>query len=174
MIQPIELKCAKHRIEDEYEGFSYEVDQSFRPAKSHAGEIGLLAVYAPNGEYGIEGDTPCIALQEDDEVYCAIDEFRERGTFEGAMELVPLSGRFLFKAKRAYYDCLMYFYGFEREEGCWMQAGLCLVYPKEYAGTEDEKKLMDVLDEAAKSFKDYTKTGTGEKRKTGGIDFEQQ
>lgn len=68
----------------------------------------------------------------------------------------------------------MYFYGFEREEGCWMQAGLCLVYPKEYAGTENEKKLMDVLDEAAKSFKDYTKTGTGEKRKTGGIDFEQQ
>ncbi len=32
------------------------------------------------------------------------------------------------------------------------QSGLYLVYPKEYAGTEDEKKLMEVLDEAAGSF----------------------
>ena len=30
---------------------------------------------------------------------------------------------------------------------------LCTYAPKEYLGTENEKKLMNVLDEAAKSFK---------------------
>ena len=49
---------------------------------------------------------------------------------------------------------MMDFYGFELEDKeYWDKAGLCLVYPKEYLGTENERKLMNVLDEAAKSFK---------------------
>ena len=49
-------------------------------------------------------------------------------------------------------DDEVYFYGFELEgEEYWDKAGLCLVYSKEYIGTEEEK-LMNILDEVAKSF----------------------
>lgn len=153
MSNSIILENVKHSIGDEYIGFSYEVDKSFKPAKSHAGEVELLATYAPYDEYGSEGSIPYIAVQEDDDVYCAVEEFKERGTFEGAVEIVPLSGRFLFKAKKEYYNYMMYFYGFEQEDGYWSQAGLCLVYSKEYIATDDEKKLMRILDEAAESFR---------------------
>ena len=59
----------------------------------------------------------------------------------------------MFRAKRDYYGDMMYFYGFELEgEEYWDKAGLCLVYPKEYVGTKEEEKIMQILDEAAKSF----------------------
>ncbi len=150
----IELAAASHVVRDDFLGHtvSYRVNDAFKPAKSHAGEVELLSTYAPDEEYGREGVVPYIGLQEDDAVFCAIDEFKESGTFEGAIEIHALSGKFLFKAKREYYGDIMYFYGFEREKGYWEQAGLCLVYPKGYVGTDDEKKLMRVLDEAAESL----------------------
>lgn len=148
------LASTSHLVQDDFSGYtvSYRVNDAFRPAESHAGEVELLNTYAPGGEYGREGDLPYIAVQEDDAVFCAIDAFRETGTFEGAMELEALSGKFLFRAKREYYGDIMYFYGFVCKEGFWEQAALCLVYPKGYLGTDDEKKLMRVLDEAAESF----------------------
>jgi len=154
-METIKLASASHVIEDdflEYVG-SYRVNAAFKPAKSHAGEVELLSTYAPDEEYGREGSVPYIAVQEDDDVFCAIEEFQEDGTFEGALEIEALSGKYLFRAKQQYYGDMMYFYGFACEDGYWQQAGLCLVYPKEYAGTEDEKKLMEVLDEAAESFR---------------------
>ena len=89
-------------------------------------------------------------------MYCAVEEYKAGKTFDGAISIEPQEGMFLFKAKRAYYDDRMYFYGFELEnEEYWDKAGLCLVYPKEYIGTEDEEKLMQILDEAARSFKKH-------------------
>ena len=85
--------------------------------------------------------------------YCVIEEYQENGTIEDAICIEPLEEKFLFKAKKEYYGDVMYFYGFELEDKeYWDKAGLCLVYPKEYLGTENERKLMHVLDEAAKSF----------------------
>ncbi len=81
-----------------------------------------------------------------------MESFKENGTVPDAIECKPLSGRMLFRAKIEYYDSLMYFYGFESEDAVWDMAGLCLVYPKEYAGTPDETLLMQMLDEAAASF----------------------
>ncbi len=150
----IMLSSNSHIIKDEFLEYmvSYRINAAFKPAKSHAGEVELLSTYAPNEEYGIEGDIPYIAVQTDDSVFCAIDEFKENGTFEGAIEIEPLSGQFLFRAKRGFFEDMMYFYGFECETGFFEQAGLCLVYPKEYVGTIDEKKLMVVLDKAAITF----------------------
>ncbi len=150
----MKLASVSHIIEDDFSEYavSYWVNAAFKPAKSHAGEVELLSTYAPDEEYGREGSLPYIALQEDDAVFCAIEEFQENGTFEGAMEIETLSGKYLFRAKQQYYGDIMYFYGFVCEDGYWQQAGLCLVYPQEYAGTENEKKLMEVLDEAAGSF----------------------
>ena len=146
------LENVRHKIEDTYIGASYEVDEAFRWTKSHAGEVELLCTYAPGKVYGTEADRPYIAVQEDDAVYCAVDEYKETGTIEHAIELEALSGFFLFRAKMEYYQDMMYFYGFQKEDGYWTQAGLCLVYPKEYVGTENETILIKVLDEAADSF----------------------
>ena len=42
----------------------------------------------------------------------------------------------------------------DRLDGFWENNGICLVYPKSYVGTKDEKKLMQVLDEVAESYKE--------------------
>ncbi|MCM1106382.1 MAG: hypothetical protein NC355_05505 [Blautia sp.] len=152
--ETIELSKEVHTISDEYDaGYGYVVNKAFKPAKSHAAEVELLSVYAPEEDYGQEGAVPYIAVQTDDEVYCAVEEYQERKTFEGAVSIEPLEGRFLFRAKRDYYGDRMYFYGFEPGgEAYWDKGGLCLVYPKKYIGTEEEEKLMRVLDEAAGSL----------------------
>lgn len=153
-IEEIDLSEEVHTIFHEYTGYGYVVNKSFKIAKSHAAEVDLLCTYAPKEDFGREGDIPYIAVQMDDEVYCAIEEYKENGTVEDVIYIEPLEGIFLFKAKKEYYGDIMYFYGFELEnEEYWDKAGLCLVYPKEYVGTENEKKLMDVLDKAANSFK---------------------
>ncbi|MCM1430587.1 MAG: hypothetical protein NC180_05675 [Muribaculaceae bacterium] len=151
--ETIELSKEVHTISDEYAGYGYVVNKAFKPAKSHAAEVELLSAYAPDREYGQEGTVPCIAVVTDDEVYCAVEEYKEKKTFEGAVSIEPLEGRFLFRAKRDYHGDRMYFYGFEMEDGeYWDKAGLCLVYPSKYIGTEEEEKLMCVLDDAAGSL----------------------
>lgn len=156
VIDPIELLNEEHIIQDEYSNYGYVVDKAFKAAKSHAAEGELLCTYAPNDEYGCEGTIPSIAVQTDDEVYCAIEEYKSNKSFEGAVNLEPLDGMFLFRAKKEYYDYMMYFYGFELDKIDYCElAGLCLVYPKEYVGTESEKILMQVLDKAAQSFREY-------------------
>lgn len=142
-----------HAICDEYIGYGYDVDEAFKPAKSHAGEVELLCTYAPDEEYGEEGATPYIAVQEDDKAYCAVEEYKESKTFDGAISIEPQEGLFLFRAKREYYGDIMYFYGFELGESeYWDKAGLCLVYAKEYVGTDSEERLQHILDEAAKRW----------------------
>lgn len=133
---------------------SFMLNDAFRWAKSHAGEVEMLHTYAPGQEYGQEGALPCLAIMNDDSVYCAVEEFKEKGTFEGAMEITPLSGWFHFKAKKEYYGDIMYFYGMDRCDGYWENSGLCMIYPKAYMGTENEIKLMKALDEAAESYKE--------------------
>ena len=128
------------------------MNDSFKETNSHAGEVEMLHTYAPESEYGEEGTYPYLSIQLDDSVYMAVEEFKESGTFTGAMELTPLSGKFYFKAKMEYYGYIMYFYGLDRCDDVWENNGLCMVYPKTYVGTENEKKLMQILDEAAESY----------------------
>jgi len=157
--EDIILAPSSHTVEDEmYEDedimyrISFKVNDSFKEVKSHAGEVEMLNTYAPAAEYGEEDTYPYLAVQVDDSIYIAVEEFKETGTFTGAMEITPLSGKFYFKAKTEYYGYIMYFYGMDRYDGSWENNGLCMVYPKEYLETENEKKLMQVLDEAAESY----------------------
>ena len=153
VIETIILSKEEHVIYDDCSDYKYVINKAFKPVKSHAAEVELLCTYAPNDEYGEEGNIPYVAVQIDDMVYCAVEEYKESKTFDGAISIEPLEGKFMFKAKRDYYDNMMYFYGFEFENGEYLdKAGLCLVYPKEYIGSENEKKLMRTLDEVAKSF----------------------
>ncbi len=131
---------------------TFEVNDAFREAKSHAMEVSMLSTYSPDDEYGEEGKIPYVAIQCDDDVYTPVEQFKDAGTFDGAIELTPLEGTFYFKAKKEYYGNMMYFYGLDRLDGFWENNALCMVYPMEYVGTESEAKLMRVLDEAAASY----------------------
>lgn len=160
-LEDIVLAPSSHTVKDEIYGdedskylISFQVNDAFKEAKSHAAEAEMLSTYAPEEEYGTEGAVPYLAVQMDDEVYCAVEEFKEKGTFTGAMEVTSLSGHFYFKGKMEYFGDIMYFYGMDRVDGFWENNGLCLVYPKAYAGTENEQKLMRVLDEAAESYRE--------------------
>lgn len=162
----IVLAPTSHTVEDEIYGdetdsgdyivyhVSFQVNDSFRETESHAGEVEMLHTYAPGSEYGEEGSYPYLAIQVDDSVYMAVEEFKEKGTITGALEMTPLSGKFYFKAKIEYYGDMMYFYGLDRCDGYWENSGLCMVYPKTYVGTENESKLMQILDEAAESYRE--------------------
>ena len=137
---------------------AFLVNDAFKPAKSHAEELELLHTYAPDGEYGEEDVYPYLAIQCDDAVYAAVEEFKSGGTFKGALELTPLSGKFFFKAKMEYFGGLMYFYGMDCYEGYLENQGLCLVYPRKLAGTEAERGLTAMLDEAAESYREERRT----------------
>jgi len=160
----IVLAPSSHTVEDEVYGdddsrylVSFKLNDSFKEAKSHAGEIEMLNTYAPEAEYGEEGTYPYVAVEMDDSIYSAVEEFKAAGTFAGALEITALSDQFYFKAKMEYYGNIMYFYGLDRCDGYWENNGLCMVYPKKYLGTENEKKLMKVLDEAAESYREVKK-----------------
>lgn len=158
-LEDIVILSSYHTVEEEefaeddsVYAVSFKINDSFKEANSHAGEVIMLNTYAPNEEYGDEGEKPYVAIQVDDSVYEPVEEFKKTGTFKGAIEITPLSGKFYFKAKKEYYGDIMYFYGFDRCDGFYENNGLCMVYPKAYVGTENEVKLMGVLDEVAESY----------------------
>ena len=157
-VEEIVLSDSSHVVQsDEYADDSeytesFKINDSFKEADSHAGEVLMLNTYSPDSEYGEEGSVPYIAIQLDNAVYQAVEEYKSIGNFKGAIDLTPLNGNFYFKAKKEYYDNMMYFYGLDRCDGFWENNGLCLVYPKSYVGTENEKKLMSVLDQVAETF----------------------
>lgn len=159
-MQNIILKNKTHNIRDLAYGMddkfliSFDVDASFRQAKSHAAEVNMLCTYSPESEYGSEGDDTYIALINDDRVYDAGEEYKEKGSVSGTSDLVPLTGRFHFRAKMEYYKDIMYFYSFDGCGGDWENTGLCVVYPREYSGTVSEKRLMKALDDAAASYRE--------------------
>ena len=159
LVEELPLTSASRMVEDEECGdgddeykVTFQLNEDFRPADSHAGEVRFLHTYAPGEEYGEEGTRPYVAVLMDNDVYESVQEFKEKGTFAGAKELVALGGKFHFKAKKEYYGDMMYFYGIDRCQGFWENNGLCMVYPKSYVGTENEKKMMAVLDEAAETY----------------------
>ena len=128
------------------------MNDAFKEAKSHAGEVEMLSVYAPTAMDWNECTLPSVSIILDDKIYEAVEEFKEKGTITGAIELTALSGKFYFKAKMEYFEDMVYFYGVDRCDGYWENNGLCMVYQKEYVGTENERTLMCILDEAAESY----------------------
>lgn len=158
----IVLASSSHIAEEVFYGdgeyrTTFRVNDAFKSAKSHAGEVDMLHTYAPDTEYGEEGMYPCLAVLSDDVVYTAVEEFKETGIVKGVLEYTPLSGTFYFKARIRYYEHLMYFYGMDCCEGYFENQGLCLIYPKTLVGTETERRLMAVLDEAAESYREERK-----------------
>ena len=127
----------------------YTIDDSFEEDDCGAAEVCFMNTYSADNN---PSNLPYVAVQNDNFFYDAVEAFKEKGTFPGAVDLVPLSGKFYFKAKKAYGDNMAYFYGLDRCDGFWINNGLCIVYPKSYVGTEDEIKVMKLLDDVADSY----------------------
>ena len=73
---------SSHIAEDEVYGdgdgryrISFRVNDVFREAKSHAGEVEMLHTCAPGEEYGREGALPYLAGEFDEAVFDAGEEY---------------------------------------------------------------------------------------------------
>ena len=147
----IKLTKEKHVITDDAAGFEYEIDTSFKQIRSNAMEVEALAVYASEGRENKHSDVPCVMVLTDSGIYEAIETYNEKGLSEG---MKPANGMFLYKTLTEYYGDQLYYYAFEKDnKNSKEKLGLCMEYPKEYVGTDDEKVLMKVLDEVAESFR---------------------
>lgn len=155
------LASTSHLVEDEFDevNISFQVNDSFVHVESHAMEVPIIEVYAPgcNTEYDDidEATLPSISLLCDDMTYEACESFKETGAIPDAIECQAFKGIFTFRAKLPYDNgLLIYMYGFDMADGAWENTALCVIYPKEYEGTNDEKRLIAVLDEAARSYRE--------------------
>ena len=155
------LAPTSHLVEDEFDGvtISFKLNDSFVHVESHAMEVPIVEVYAPglDPEYDDidESTLPSIFLLCEDVAYEACESFKETGAIPNAIECQALKGVFKFRAKLPYDNgLLIYMYGFDMADGEWENTALCVIYPKEYEGTDDEKRLIAVLDEAARSYKE--------------------
>ena len=143
------LSGEKHLISASDSIYEYEIDESFKAAEEHPEELSLISVYAPDKDSWNENDLPNVCILQDEWISYAVQQFKEYGTFQNALEAEPADGsEFLFKAKIEYYGNMMYLYCHEKYNICF-----CINYPMEYVGTEKEEILKRVLDEAAGSFR---------------------
>ncbi len=148
----------ENEISDETIGCSYKINGSFLAHKSHAAEVEMISTYARSEDEIFSGNTH-VFLQTDP-AYETVTEYIETGNIEKAEFVEKTEGFFMFRAKIQNSDGYMtYMYGydypFDEEENDYigLYHGLCMEYPIEYEGTEDEKTLMKILDDAAASFK---------------------
>ena len=75
----IELSGEKHLISDPNSKYEYEIDSSFKATESHAAEVSVLSVYAPDKDAWNESDLPRVYLLSDEWISYAIEEFKEKG-----------------------------------------------------------------------------------------------
>ena len=155
------LAPTSHLVVDEFDGvtISFKINDSFVHVESHAMEVPIVEVYAPgcDPEYDDidEATFPSICLLCEDVAYEACESFKETGAIPDAIECQALKGIFKFRAKLPYDNGLLIcMYGFDMADGAWENTALCVIYPMEYEGTNDEKRLIAVLDEAARSYKE--------------------
>ena len=136
----------------------------FVESKSHAGEVEILYVYAPdcNDKYiGYSGKEPYFMISSGiDEVYCNVTDFLESGTVDGVLKFEKRNvGSSLFYAEMDYYGDRLAMYAFARDDaygddGDKEPFGLCVVYGSDLVGTELEKHFLNVLKEAAETYRE--------------------
>ena len=110
----------------------------FVESKSHAGEVEILYVYAPDcdDEYiGYSGAEPYFMISSGiDEVYCNVTDFLEKGTVDGVLKFEKRNvGSSLFYAEMEYYGDRLAMYAFARDVIYGNEAekepfGLCVGY----------------------------------------------
>lgn len=127
----------------------------FVESKSHAMEVEILYVYAPDcgDEFvGYSGSEPCFMITSGlDGICCSHDDFvginvDEIIKFEADDETE-------FYAEIDYHGDRMALYNYTRYLGGGEEYfALCMVYGNDYVGTEYEKHFLNVLKEAAETY----------------------
>ena len=136
----------------------------FVESKSHAMEVEILYIYAPDCDddyIGYSGKEPYFMISSGlDEVYCNVTDFLESGTVDGVLKFEKRNvGSSLFYAEMDYYGDRFAMYAFARDDvygddGDKEPFGLCVVYSNDYVGTEYEKHFLNVLKEAAETYRE--------------------
>lgn len=139
--------------EDVEYSVSIKINDAFVDDDCGAAEVSMYCPYAPNGEYGADGDDLLyFAIINDQTIYSAIEEFKNTGKISNAYECMALDGKYLCKAKMNYGDNIVYLYGIDRCGGYWENSALCMVYKKMFLGTETEKTIMKMMDDIVESY----------------------
>lgn len=136
----------------------------FVESKSHAGEVEILYVYAPDCDddyIGYSGKEPYFMISSGiDEVYCNVTDFLESGTVDGVLKFEKRNvGSSLFYAEMDYYGDRLAMYAFARDVSYGDEVekepfGLCVVYGSDLVGTELEKHFLAALKEAAETYRE--------------------
>ncbi|MBD5144911.1 MAG: hypothetical protein HDT21_03210 [Ruminococcus sp.] len=136
----------------------------FVESKSHAGEVEILYVYAPDCDddyIGYSGKEPYFMISSGiDEVYCNVTNFLESGTVDGVLKFEKRNaGSSLFYAEMDYYGDRLAMYAFARDTVYGNEVekepfGLCVVYGSDLVGTELEKRFLNALKEAAETYRE--------------------
>lgn len=142
---------------------SFMLCGDFVESKSHAMEIEILYVYAPDCEEDFTGfdGQPCFMIASGiDEVYCNVTDFLESGRVSGVLTFEKRSvGNSLFYAEMDYYGDRLAMYAFARDLGGEKEPfGLCMEYDCELIGTEYEKRFLAALREAAETYTETVDT----------------
>ena len=110
--------------------------------------------YDPTKDKGSLKDDmlPAVMILYDEKLERVVNSCIKKGSCKGVTDIVPMNGYFDFKAKMEYKGDLMYFYSVNLCAGELSHFLLTVIYPKSYENTENERKLMDLLDMAANTF----------------------
>lgn len=129
----------------------------FVESKSHAGEVEILYVYAPDCDddyVGYSGAEPYFMITSGlDEICCSYDDFI--GINVDEIIKIDADDETEFYAEIDYYGDRMALYNFTRYLGNDKEYfTLCIVYSPDYVGTEYERHFMNVLKEAAETYRE--------------------
>lgn len=93
----------------------------------------------------------CIFFGEPDEIYDAVEEYREKGTVGRDFRKIE-NGTYLFAATVDYCGDNLRIYAFSGNTAKGEHSAVALQYCKDLEGTALEKKLIAALDEAAETY----------------------
>ena len=129
----------------------------FVESKSHAMEVEILYVYAPDCDddyIGYSGKEPYFMITSGlGEVCCSYEDFV--GTNVDDIYKIDAVDDTEFYAEIDYYGDRMALYNFTRYLGDDKEYfALCVVYSEDYIGTEYEKHFLNVLKEAAETYRE--------------------
>lgn len=139
---------------------SFMLCGDFVESKSHACEVEILYVYAPDCDddyVGYSGAEPYFMISSGiDEVYCNVTDFLESGTVNDVLTFEKRNvGDSLFYTEMDYYGDRLAMYAFARDiDGEKEPFGLCVVYGSDLVGTELERRFLDALKEAAETYRE--------------------
>lgn len=141
--------------------FSFMLSGDFLTDSSGAGEIDYCAVYEPDSDDDhasetFDSDKPYFIITNaaENEIYELIEKYKHEGTPSSvySFERVgDLGEKIYFRATTKLREDVLYFYAIDRGL-LWENNYIGVLYPYAVRGTELEKKLMAIVDEAVHSY----------------------